>query len=90
MAEEGVPKIAEREDPVVEPVPVIQVTEEGEDNYEQFTPQPMTMDEEGVFNHFAHKTRQELAGLISRLNKLPAVILCGGLGMCFNCRNKDI
>lgn len=38
---------------------------------------------------FGNQKNKILFSLISKLNKIPNVISCGGVGLCFNCRNKQ-
>lgn len=43
-----------------------------------------------IAHHFETSTKNEIEPLVIRLNQINSVKLCGGLGMCFNCRNKHI
>jgi len=50
----------------------------------------LPMQDEETYNYLSQRNREELIPLISKLNKLPEIVVSGGLGQCFNCRNKDI
>ena len=43
-----------------------------------------------IYKYFQTKDKDNINDLISALNRLPQIKVCGNLGMCFNCRNKDL
>lgn len=43
-----------------------------------------------MIKYFSEAPKEEIEPLVMRLNEINHVKLCGGLGSCFNCRNKHI
>ena len=46
--------------------------------------------EESILEYFNYQKLMNLQLLIQQLNKNKNVIACGGLGLCFNCRHKNL
>ena len=45
---------------------------------------------ERIIGYFENSKLDEVKPLVARLNEIRNIKLCGGLGSCFNCRNKHI
>ena len=45
---------------------------------------------EQIIEYFENSKIDEVKPLVAKLNEIRNIKLCGGLGSCFNCRNKHI
>mmetsp|Transcript_21919 Transcript_21919/g.34051 ORF Transcript_21919/g.34051 Transcript_21919/m.34051 type:complete len:285 (+) Transcript_21919:3366-4220(+) len=50
----------------------------------------ISLNDNAILKFFETKTKEMVEPLVKQLNDFTCIKMCGGLGMCFNCRNKNI